>query len=252
MVSSSHRTKRTALTFAVRAVALLGLGAVSTFAIAWFAVVVAAFGRTSGHFAWEELTKADRRSTLVRLTGGAGVWDGIATHARYPDPISASGGEIGWRERMVLNWAAGLVSDPTASDMRYFTVTGWPAPALWSEFDFDRQVLIGSPRSGPYVTTSSGAVNVLRVVGHSDFARFSEVGYPCLALPFRPLWLGLGFNTALYAGLWAMLLLTSTVTQRVVRRRRGRCTACGYDLRGDYTAGCPECGWGRTPAASNG
>ena len=26
---------------------------------------------------------------------------------------------------------------------------------------------------------------------------------------------------------------------------QGRCFACGYDLRGDYAGGCPECGWNR-------
>jgi hypothetical protein len=29
------------------------------------------------------------------------------------------------------------------------------------------------------------------------------------------------------------------------RREGGQCVNCGYDLRGDMAAGCPECGWGR-------
>ncbi len=35
------------------------------------------------------------------------------------------------------------------------------------------------------------------------------------------------------------------VTKRLLRRRRGHCVACGYDLRSDFSQGCPECGWGR-------
>jgi len=30
------------------------------------------------------------------------------------------------------------------------------------------------------------------------------------------------------------------------RRRGGRCTTCGYDLRGNVTGRCPECGTQRT------
>jgi hypothetical protein len=34
------------------------------------------------------------------------------------------------------------------------------------------------------------------------------------------------------------------------RRRRGACLNCGYDLRGDVSHGCPECGWRRDDGAS--
>jgi hypothetical protein len=68
-----------------------------------------------------------------------------------------------------------------------------------------------------------------------------------------PIWSGLLFNTALYGGgLW-LFWLTPGIIRRTVRRRRGRCMRCGYDLRGgrDRASGpppprpatvCPECG----------
>lgn len=33
--------------------------------------------------------------------------------------------------------------------------------------------------------------------------------------------------------------------RRTLRKKRGLCPMCGYDLRGDLDAGCPECGWNR-------
>ena len=32
-------------------------------------------------------------------------------------------------------------------------------------------------------------------------------------------------------------------TRRGYRAWDGRCEECGYDLRGDLSGGCPECGW---------
>ena len=34
------------------------------------------------------------------------------------------------------------------------------------------------------------------------------------------------------------------------RRRRGWCPKCGYDIKGAFGEGCPECGWGRAKVAA--
>lgn len=68
-------------------------------------------------------------------------------------------------------------------------------------------------------------------------------------LPWRPLWAGFAANTALYSALWFGVLFVPGAARRWVRLRRGRCLKCGYDLRGNLAAGCPECGWGRLPSA---
>lgn len=34
--------------------------------------------------------------------------------------------------------------------------------------------------------------------------------------------------------------------QHYIRFKKGVCRLCGYNLRGDFSAGCPECGWGRS------
>ena len=52
-------------------------------------------------------------------------------------------------------------------------------------------------------------------------------------------------NTLFYAAIWFGLFFVMGRTRRFIRTRRGRCPRCGYDLRGEFADGCPECGWGR-------
>ncbi len=43
---------------------------------------------------------------------------------------------------------------------------------------------------------------------------------------------------------WPLLSMWSSIdAERGWRGLRGRCHSCGYDLRNDLSAGCPECGW---------
>lgn len=64
-------------------------------------------------------------------------------------------------------------------------------------------------------------------------------------LPLMPIWPGLFGNTAFYAVLWFALLLAPGAVRRAMRRRRGWCVECGYNLSGNISGGCPECGLGR-------
>ena len=61
-------------------------------------------------------------------------------------------------------------------------------------------------------------------------------------LPLGPIWPGLAINTILYAALLWLLTLGPFTLRRVLRRKRGRCIKCGYDLRGAEHEVCPECG----------
>jgi hypothetical protein len=64
------------------------------------------------------------------------------------------------------------------------------------------------------------------------------------ALPAIPIWPGFALDTAFYAAiaftLWSAP--TAIVEGRHRRRARGRCPACGYDLKGSTSIVCPECG----------
>ncbi len=64
-------------------------------------------------------------------------------------------------------------------------------------------------------------------------------------IPFQLLWVGFAINTIFYAAILWLLTLGPFTARRMIRRKRGHCIKCGYDLRGDFSAGCPECGWRR-------
>ena len=64
-------------------------------------------------------------------------------------------------------------------------------------------------------------------------------------IPLQLLWVGFTINTIFYGVLLWLLMLGLLRARRVRRRKRGLCIKCGYDLRGDFSAGCSECGWRR-------
>ena len=64
-------------------------------------------------------------------------------------------------------------------------------------------------------------------------------------VPREILWVGFAINTTFYAAMLWLLTLGPFTMRRIIRRKRGHCINCGYDLRGDFSVGCPECGWQR-------
>jgi hypothetical protein len=64
-------------------------------------------------------------------------------------------------------------------------------------------------------------------------------------LPVVPIWPGFVFNAVAFAIAFWMSMFAPFIIRRNLRCRRGYCIQCGYDLRGQYVAGCPECGWNR-------
>jgi hypothetical protein len=61
-------------------------------------------------------------------------------------------------------------------------------------------------------------------------------------IPFQPLSPGFALDTAFYAAIAFTLWSAPGAIRRHLRRARGHCPACGYDLKGAATATCPECG----------
>ena len=68
-------------------------------------------------------------------------------------------------------------------------------------------------------------------------------------LPIRPIPGGFVTNTLFYAAILWLVIPGPFALRRHLRRKRGLCVPCGYDLRGNPLDGCPECGWQREAAS---
>lgn len=61
-------------------------------------------------------------------------------------------------------------------------------------------------------------------------------------LPLRVIWPNFAYCTLFYATIAWFLFFGPGALRRWMRRRRNRCSRCGYDLRGAESTCCPECG----------
>lgn len=113
---------------------------------------------------------------------------------------------------------------------------GWPSLCLWATILPDRS------QSG-YRSRATGGV-ILRGSSHGPENR------RLVCLPLLPIWPGLAINTATWGVAWAIGLTSASLLRRGWRRRRGRCPKCAYELKGHFSAGCPECGWNRLATES--
>ncbi len=127
---------------------------------------------------------------------------------------------------------------PTDSIMHVSDARGWPMLALCAGFD-----LVPAGGGCRDVSRRYWAVAVME----PDEMRwlFPSVDYKQRLIPVRPILGGFLINTLFYAAILWLLALGPFTARRMIRRNRGLCINCGYDLRGDLSSGCPECGWRR-------
>ncbi len=69
-----------------------------------------------------------------------------------------------------------------------------------------------------------------------------KIGIQAKCVPYLPLWPGVIINSLCFFAFWLALLTGVPACRRALRRRRGLCPACAYDLTGNTTGTCPECG----------
>lgn len=116
---------------------------------------------------------------------------------------------------------------------------GWPLPALVERHE---SVLLSTiaPRLSNAPWYSSLDIP----------AMFHALG-PGRTVPIEPIAIGIVVDVVTLAFGWFTLLWGTGMVKQAVRRSRGCCPQCGYDLRGasgDNSGGgggCPECGWRR-------
>ncbi len=138
----------------------------------------------------------------------------------------------------IPSWSRAAIPkfDPAVNSTQAQVVEGygWPWLSLWVSFHEIR----------PSGTTGTTKVAVERWTGLA-LSSGAKLIHPPKALPLVPIWSGFAINTVLYAAILWLLTLGPFTLRRFIRHKRGLCIKCGYDLRGDFSAGCPECGWRR-------
>lgn len=101
---------------------------------------------------------------------------------------------------------------------------GWPMLSMWCELE--EALPSGMQTRGGIATGSIAAAT-------PGSAR---------VLPLWPIWKGFAVDSLVFAGGWGVGIPVALFGRGLVRRRRGRCAACGYDRVGRFDGACPECG----------
>jgi len=114
--------------------------------------------------------------------------------------------------------------------------TGWPVLTAWCEWSFawearppeyvlEGGILVSRPTPGGLLTLDAAELR---------------------ALPLRPIWIGLAANSIFYAAISCGLWQGTLAIRKTLRRARGQCVGCSYNLAGLPTSSpCPECGLAR-------
>ena len=206
------------------------LGAIVNVAVAW------------GFTAHAEFDKASLQETIEESE-----WP-RAVPRHWPSPWTAwEAHTSGWLVRRFIgrriHWNP-TTDQPERREVFFVDIyeVGWPSRCLqwesWREFEvnFPQGTTVNRNEGHPVPSWWRSGITV-------SAQRFGFGSQSWKALPIHPIYFGFVVNTIVYAVLvWSVTLGPFTV-RRAIRRKRGRCIKCGYDLRGTSGGGaCPECG----------
>ena len=121
-----------------------------------------------------------------------------------------------------------------ATTIAIMDARGWPMLSLSSAVKSDAPELLENMSSEAEVLWG------LRL--SQDSAQISALLYANILLPTRIIWPGFVIDTIMYAAIVWFVVFVPFATRRLIRRKRGLCIKCGYDLRHVEHEKCPECG----------
>ncbi len=208
-------------------------GALSTLGVAWACAVYRPTNLTNGHLDQRAIgAEEDNRFENTYTQRAFGHTRRNMIHGRiFVDPER--------RSVRHLPEPPGA-QHPTRELIREEIRVGWPFRSFWCSYE-DRVHLDSPNRFGMTLTGTN-----MTLIGGIEMDATPAAGFQYLRpLPYLPIWPGLVGNIALHSATWGSLLLLLIGSRRLARYWRGRCISCGYDLRGNDAAGCPECGWNR-------
>ncbi|MCH8825222.1 MAG: hypothetical protein IH984_17135 [Planctomycetes bacterium] len=215
------------------------LGAIVNVAVAWGCAIRLDIRKSSGTSLYRSLYPDESQSEdpfwmVSRLTRPGAMH--LFSHRGMPHHGPSPSALEGLPESLVPNWARDELlpwqssSITQLNDFGNWTVDarGWPQLSLWCVWA--RKILRLRPAEG-------GIQLPERWVMEHD-RQWLRV----TTLPYRPIWPGFAINTIFYATILWLLTLGPFTARRMIRRKRGLCIKCGYDLRGMDHDKCPECG----------
>ncbi len=134
---------------------------------------------------------------------------------------------------------------------RKMTIAWSPTLSRWGDFN-QEEIYVGLPclclrRRAAYTDQDDVKHNVAmpfidRGIVIRDAAVYQS-SWESRALPLQPLWIGFAINVLFYAVLWRVVIAMIWALRSLKRYKQGYCPMCGYNLLGDYTSTCPECGY---------
>ena len=224
--------------WSVRILVCLALGLLTTVAIAWAASLQTRAGSiVRDGMTWRRRDPAQREGEgwlrahlMYKPAWRCGVGQAVPPlgyESWTPTPRTPEQAIGGHARTLTLPWLNGQRPwpAPLKGDIVYLDEYGWPFLALYTR------------RFGMLATDPGEKLLDLRSVPWFARRPLGDLG----GLPIGIVWPGLVANTAIWSLPWAPLILAVPL-RRYFRLRRGLCPACGYDLAGNTTGVCPECG----------
>jgi len=167
-----------------------------------------------------------------------------------PDGLEHTG--LGWRLVFVVDGS--MAESPPRPRLRSTTTVaggGGPGSRAFlrvpasARDKYVQIVLAGWPASCYQGTTEFFSQSLTRHGLFEPPELASDLGVkPRRLVPLYPRWTGLAVNSIFYGAIFWLAVPGPKLLRRVLRRRRGQCAGCGYDLTHHEHETCPECGAG--------